>query len=1006
MFDPAALITTLRLEQRASWQRGQPVRVEAYLERHPSLRANPSAVLDLVANEVALHQEQGKTVNLADYVRRFEDVAPDIEKLLASPHFETPPDETSHPNVPGYTIVRELGRGGMGVVYEARQENLKRTVALKMIIAGGDGDALLRTRFVTEAQAVARLQHPNIVQIHEVGRTGSGPFLALEYVDGGNLASKNREVGRTPREAAALVEKLALAVQYMHQRGILHRDLKPANVLLTRDGAPKITDFGLAKLTDDGGGMTRSEAWIGTPNYMSPEQAAGNIKQVGIPSDVYSLGAILYELLTGQAPFRGNTVLNTLEQVQHNEPAPPSRCGVVVSRDLETICLKCLEKDPARRYPSAQALADDLRRFLDGAPVQARPIPSWLRLWRSARRRPKLAAAIGAGVAALCILAVSLWSLHLESQLGRHRVEENHQKFLEKRDQALLYGVLTPEHGSLFLGSDAEANRQTAEAAAREALALAGVDPHSDKPAVALAFPERQRLEMKEDCYALLLVMANAQARGAPAAGEDRRREAFQLLDAARKLGFETRAWHSRRADLLARFGDADAATKAREQAEATPPTSALDYFLLGEEQYRLGQTQQAMIAFHRALGLRADYFWAEFYLAMCHLKAEEWETARAGLNSCLARHPGFIWGYVFRSIVHEKLREPANADTDFAKALELNPNDDARYVLYLTRGIFFFNRNDPQRAEGDFRSAIALKPRQYNAYLNLAGVHLAQGRFETAADELAAALQLDPPTQYVFDYQIARASALLRFKQPAEALEAAGIANKMMPTHPLPFEMRGRAMLQLGKCSDAEQAFDKYLRCGGEWTSDIFRGRGHARMQLGRYVDAVDDYSRALQRAPDAEIYLHRGWAYFFSDAWRLAQRDFATAIDAAPHLADAYVGRGLSNAMLGSYREALADADAAIERKIATGQMMHNTACILALCAANAAKTADDASGRNGAALRARAIEVLKTAVTMLRPEERAAYWRDKIVPDVSLASIRDEPQFRRLGDELKHD
>jgi serine/threonine protein kinase/WD40 repeat protein len=299
-------------------------------------------------------------------------------------------DGNGKPAIAGYQVERELGRGGMGVVYQALDLRLKRRVALKMVLVGSHAGEHELARFRTEAEAVARLQHPGIVQIHEVGVHGGLPFFSLEFCPGGSL---DRKLDGTPlpaREAAALVQKLAQAMQAAHEKGVIHRDLKPANVLLAEDGTPKITDFGLARKLDEAG-QTQTGSIMGTPSYMAPEQAGGH-KDVGPSCDVYSLGAILYELLTGRPPFKAATPLDTVLQVLSDEPAPPRQLNGRVPRDLETICLKCLEKAPQRRYPTARALAEDVGRYLAGEPIQARPAGRAERLWRWCRRNPTVAA--------------------------------------------------------------------------------------------------------------------------------------------------------------------------------------------------------------------------------------------------------------------------------------------------------------------------------------------------------------------------------------------------------------------------------------------------------------------------------------------------------------------------------------------------------------------------------------------------------------------------------------
>jgi photosystem II stability/assembly factor-like uncharacterized protein len=320
------------------------------------------------------------------------------------------------PRLVGYEILGMVGRGGMGVVYRARQVKLKRLVALKMLALDRVAGAEELARFKAEAEAVARLQHPNIVHIYNIGRQKGLSYIVLEFVSGGSLAQKLKGTPQPPREAAELVETLARAVHHAHQHGIIHRDLKPANILLSPEGLPKITDFGLAKRLDIETGQTQSGAIMGTPSYMAPEQAEGKTREIGPLVDVYALGAILYELLTGRPPFRGTTLLETLHQVVYDLPQPPNALQPGVPLPLQAICLKCLQKNQADRYASAQELADELRCFL--ARPQAEPAPPTEPPYAQVkkRRRWTLSRCLLL-VAALCVLGgLGLWLFGGRSQ--------------------------------------------------------------------------------------------------------------------------------------------------------------------------------------------------------------------------------------------------------------------------------------------------------------------------------------------------------------------------------------------------------------------------------------------------------------------------------------------------------------------------------------------------------------------------------------------------------------
>jgi tetratricopeptide (TPR) repeat protein/predicted Ser/Thr protein kinase len=423
----------VRGEQRREWHAGRRVLAEVYLAQFPELASDASAVVELVGGEYDLRVRLGETPQLEEFTQRFPEHLEAIRRRLGEATATGDVTQATLPlpadldatavvappkpvrtgkrglTIPGYEVLGELGRGAMGVVYRARQTSLGREVAVKMVLSGQFAGSHELERFRGEAVQLAKLQHPNIVQVFEVGHCDGRPYFAMEYVPGGSLAKLLEKKPLAARPAAELAETLARAMQHAHERGIIHRDLKPANVLLAADGSPKITDFGLAK----GGGSaadTGTFAVLGTPSYMAPEQAGGKSRDVGPPADVYALGAVLYEVLTGRPPFRTANLLETMHLVATTDPVPPGELAPGLPRDLQTITLKCLQKEPARRYATAAALADDLRRFIDGRPIVARPLPAWEKVWKWTKRRPAWAALVVTLVlAAFALVGTGAW---------------------------------------------------------------------------------------------------------------------------------------------------------------------------------------------------------------------------------------------------------------------------------------------------------------------------------------------------------------------------------------------------------------------------------------------------------------------------------------------------------------------------------------------------------------------------------------------------------------------
>jgi eukaryotic-like serine/threonine-protein kinase len=482
---------------------GESVTAEQLLAARSDLSGSDDWAIELIYTEYVTREELGTRPEPEEVYRRFPQWRARLERLLEVHSALALPDAlsvavggdtplTEHPTVvpePGpsllerylpwiiarYELLEPLGRGGMGVVYKARQRGLDRIVALKLTRNGSLATDEERVRFRQEAEAAAGLQHPHIVQIFDVGEQDGSPFLSMEFLDAGNLEQWLGEATLPADDAARLVATLAEAVQYAHERGIIHRDLKTANILLSwkrklppgnvppmtpgvagptanwqlDEVIPKISDFGLAKRIEGASDVTGTGQILGTPSYMAPEQTTGRTLDVGPAADIYALGAILYRLLTGRPPFQGETIFEVLEQLRSQQPVPPRRLRPKLPRDLETICLRCLEKDPRKRYPTADALANDLRRFLARESIEARPLPFWGRAWNWARRRPAVAALIMTiaavillgfpAITTLWLRAQAAWKNTEEARLGEEAGRERAERLLYRHSVALAH---------------------------------------------------------------------------------------------------------------------------------------------------------------------------------------------------------------------------------------------------------------------------------------------------------------------------------------------------------------------------------------------------------------------------------------------------------------------------------------------------------------------------------------------------------------------------------------
>jgi tetratricopeptide (TPR) repeat protein len=764
--------------------------------------------------------------------------------------------------VPGYEILDELGRGGMGVVYKARQVGLGRLVALKMILAGGHAGADDLSRFHLEAQAIARLQHPNIVAVHEVGEHDGKPFFSLEFCTGGSLDRKLAGSPLPPAEAAQLTALLSRAMHAAHQAHIIHRDLKPANVLLTEDGTPKITDFGLAKKLDDLG-RTQTGAVMGTPSYMAPEQAEGR-KDIGPPADIYALGAILYELLTGRPPFRAATTYDTILQVVSDDPVPPRQLNAKVPLDVETICLKCLFKDPKRRYASANDLADDLGRWQRKEPILARPTGTLERAVKWVRRRPAVASLVAVSVlAGVGMIGLSVrHNLDLNYQLAQERDKVRRAEQRES-DRKRLEALRADGETLLNRGRAAAARKDWT--AARTSLTEAIRKTEPDSALVELTDQAREQLTLAE-------------------AGEKAREQVRQFHD----LSERTLAYH------MPQFTGRDRAADLRDLRSTA--RSALAVFDLDPVSER-GPTFDARFIdpIERSRLVESCY---QLLLLLASAEA----TPEPGQKA------------------DEKGARTALAILDRAAHLGLTT------CAYHLRRAQILNPLDPQAADRENRRAAEVRPAGAADYFLMGDLAYTQGNFSSAAEHYGSALRHQhdhQPAQYFQAICYLRMTG----RNEAETLahRRAAVAGLTLcigrnPDFVWSYLLRGYAHGELGERERAEEDFARALKMALGSTAEygLFVNRGVMRLNAGRTVEAITDFQQAITREPSwFQAHVNLARAYEKAGQAGEALTELNRAIALAGSRADLYRARAALHEQQKQPRQARGDLERAAERE-----------------------------------------------------------------------------------------
>jgi eukaryotic-like serine/threonine-protein kinase len=801
-----------------------------------------------------------------DRLRRVRALGAQVDSLFpTSGSAATPPDppDGKPRQLPGYEVQAMLGRGGMGVVYKARHLRLNRIVALKMLLTGAYAGPRERARFQREAEAVASLHHPNIVEIYDVGDGEGFPFFTMELLEGGSLAQALSGTPQPARQAAALLITLAEAVQVAHQAGIVHRDLKPGNILLTGAGTPKIADFGLARHFEGEPALTLSGSRLGTPSYMSPEQVTGRTGTIGPATDIYALGAILYEMLTGRPPFRGETAAETERQVIHEEPVSPSRLNTKVPRDLEIVCLKCLSKEPQRRYANAAALADDLKRFAEGRPIQARPVGWGERSWRWCRRNPTVTALFITGLASVGLASGgAVWFVQQRAELRNEVVKT-------------VAGAVRLREGFHFHEA-----RQLLEQV-RQRVDRAG--PLDLRRQVNQAMADAILAQRLDDARSQAPTLANADGLHDPATAEGLYRSAFADAGLGREgddseavaaavRGRAVRAeivaalddWASMTRDVprikwllsVARAADPDEVRDRLRQpelwlnpAELTRVAGELKVAELSPQlATTVGRVSRTgggeAIALLTATQKRFPQdFWLNFELALSLNQERRWDEALGYSRAALALRPDFSAAYNDLGQILRSMGRVEEALYALGRAVQL----DARNLMAhgnLARALDSVGRRD--EAIEQFVQALGIAPRSPILHNDLAMLLLAQRRDDEAMEHLRLSLSIDPKSARI---HLNLSVALFDKGRADEGFEHVQQAVRLDPNFaPSHFSFAHR-LRDRGRLAEAIDELQQAVRLEGDKPNTAWYWLVLTRYQAaGAYVQAA-----AGQRSEDA---------------------------------------------------------------------------------------------------------------------------------------------------------